>query len=126
MASEIVTGNAAAMDPQAGQRGWFLGHFFKDATDPRFNPDVELKWAVHEQGSQRPCWAFNRTATTIVVLISGQYRLQFRDRDVVLHQPGDYVLWGPNVSHSWTAEATSTVLVVRFPSLPDDSVNLDP
>ncbi len=118
-AAGIAVGNVGQA---AGDRGWFVGNFFPDAADPRHTHAVELKWAVHEQGSTRPGWAYNRTATTIVVLISGRYRLQFGDRDVLLSEAGDYVLWGPNISHSWTAETTATVLVVRYPSQPGDSV----
>ncbi len=119
MAQSIVSGNAGnAM----GDRGWFVGHFFPDATDPRYTGDVELKWAVHEAGTTRPVWATNATATTIVILISGQYRLHFPDQAVCLTQPGDYVLWGPQIPHTWTAEATSTVLVVRYPSTAGDSL----
>jgi quercetin dioxygenase-like cupin family protein len=41
---------------------------------------------------------------------------------VVLTRPGDYVLWGPGVDHSWLAEQESVVVTVRWPSLPGYAV----
>lgn len=119
MGNGVVTGHAGNA---AGDRGWFVGHFFPDAADPRHTHDLELKWAIHEAGTSRPCWALNRTATTIVILITGHYHIHFPEEEVSLVQPGDYVLWGPNISHSWTAAETSTLLVIRYPSLPNDSI----
>jgi hypothetical protein len=119
MGNGVVTGHAGNA---AGDRGWFVGHFFPDRTDPRYTHDLELKWAVHEAGTSRPGWALNLTATTIVILISGHYQIHFPDQVVVLAQSGDYVLWGPAIAHSWTAVETSTLLVIRYPSGPNDSI----
>jgi quercetin dioxygenase-like cupin family protein len=37
---------------------------------------------------------------------------------VPLTRPGDYVVWGPGVDHSWRAEQDAVVLTVRWPSVP--------
>jgi hypothetical protein len=42
----------------------------------------------------------------------------FRDREVALARPGNYVLWGPGEDHSWRAETDAVVLTVRWPSVP--------
>ncbi|HEY9910217.1 MAG TPA: hypothetical protein V6D18_21700 [Thermosynechococcaceae cyanobacterium] len=120
---QIITGNAAA-DSQSYQ-SWFLGHFFRPADDPRSTSALELKWTTHAAGETRSRWAVNRQATTISILVQGQFRTFFRDRSVLLATPGDYVLWLPGTAHWWQAEAESTVLTVRFPSTPGDSVEFD-
>lgn len=123
MQTEIITGNAA--DDSSAYRGWFLGHFFAPMDDPRSTPAVELKWSTYTAGEARSGWALNRTATTISILVQGQFRVQFCDRSVLLSTSGEYVLWLPNVAHCWLAEANSTVLTVRFPSIASDSVEVD-
>jgi hypothetical protein len=34
-----------------------------------------------------------------------------------LENPGDYIVWGPGVEHTWQAEADSTMLAIRWPSI---------
>ena len=54
----------------------------------------------------------------------GVFRLRFPQREVLLSQEGDYVLWEPGVPHLWQAETPAVVVTVRWPSLPGDSRNL--
>ncbi|MBD2088671.1 signal peptidase I [Microcoleus sp. FACHB-1515] len=125
--SNIVSGNALA--DGASRRGWFVGHFI-DAHPARQTADVEVKWAAHAAGEQRSEWSTNRTATTLSILIHGRFRLYFLDpeglpgrtREILLTQAGDYVLWLPGVPHSWRVEEAATVLTVRFPSAPGDTM----
>ena len=123
MPTEIITGNAA--DESSAYRGWFLGHFFLPTDDPRSTSDLEIKWTTHVAGETRSRWALNQQATTVSILVQGRFRTQFRDRSVLLSTPGDYVLWLPGVPHCWLAEADSTILTVRFPSIVGDSRELD-
>ncbi|HYC57161.1 MAG TPA: signal peptidase I [Candidatus Binatia bacterium] len=116
---DFVSGNCRKDD--AGERGWFVGHFFGDGGDLRFTTDVEVKWATHPAGDTRPAWSRNRTATTISILISGRFRVSFAGGDVVLCEQGDYVLWAAGVPHHWVAEEESTIVTVRWPSLAGDS-----
>lgn len=102
-------------------RGWFLGHFIEAPDDLRATSTLELKWVNYEPGEGRPTWAVNQQATTLSILIRGQFRLRFPEQEVVLHQEGDYALWLPGVAHSWFVEAPSTILTVRWPSLAGDS-----
>jgi hypothetical protein len=60
--------------------------------------------------------------TALLVLITGRFVMRFPDRDVVLAEQGDYVVWGEGVDHSWFAEEESVVMTVRWPSLPGYAV----
>ncbi|GET39089.1 signal peptidase I [Microseira wollei] len=122
MPSEVIVGNAAV--DGSSRWGWFIGHFIEPSDSPRSTPDVEVKWATHKAGEGRSQWAVNASATTVSILISGCFRLQFSDREVVLSQPGDYALWLPGVRHWWLAESDCTVLTVRWPSKQGDSVDI--
>jgi hypothetical protein len=113
----IVLGNARTAG--AKWHGWFMGHFV-DSDPALATSAVEVKWGVHAEGDSRTQWSTNRAATTVSILIHGRFRLYFPDREVLLAQEGDYALWLPGVSHNWVAEASSTVLTVRYPSIPGD------
>lgn len=118
MTATIYTGSAAqdALD----NRGWLLGHFMPDE-DLRHSTDVEIKWGVHPRGDERAQWVTGETRSTVIVLVSGRFRLNFRDRSVLLAQQGDYVVFS-GVDHSWYAEEESIILGVRWPSIPGYAV----
>lgn len=100
-----------------GEQGWLLGHF-RPAGDPRHSGDVEIKWGRHPKGDRRAKWVTGEQRTAVLILISGRFHMEFPDRTVVLTDPGDYVVWGRGVDHSWLAEQESVVLTVRWPSVP--------
>ncbi|MFE6762453.1 signal peptidase I [Streptomyces sp. NPDC057689] len=119
MNDNVYVGNAgkdAALD-----RGWILGHF-KDAGDPRYSEDVEIKWGVHPVGDERARWVRGESRTALLVLISGRFRVELPGRSVLLEGQGDYVVWGVGTDHSWVAEEESVVLTVRWPSVPGYAV----
>jgi quercetin dioxygenase-like cupin family protein len=120
MQSQVIFGNAHV--DGASRWGWFVGHFITPNTNPRSTTDVEVKWTVHKAGDVRKDWAMNTEATTLSILIQGRFRLEFLDQKVVLSSEGDYVIWSPGVSHCWCAELESTILTVRWPSKPGDSI----
>ncbi|MGA3490099.1 signal peptidase I [Micromonosporaceae bacterium DT55] len=101
----------------AGNAGWLLGHFMPPG-DVRHSADVEIKWGVHPVGDRRAAWVRGEQREALLVLISGGFRVELPDRTVVLRAPGDYVVWGRGVDHSWYAEQESVVLTVRWPSIP--------
>ena len=102
----------------AANQGWLLGHFMPKG-ELLHSTDVEVKWGVHPRGDRRAAWATGEVRTALLVLIRGRFHVELRDRTVVLREPGDYVVWGPGEDHSWHAtEAGTTVLTVRWPSLP--------
>jgi hypothetical protein len=113
-------GNAAA--DQMWGTGWFVGQFVPPELGPRHQTDVELKWAVHADGERRLQGAeANGSATTISVLIYGALRTTFHVDGtpyvVTMQKQGDYVIFGPDVAHSWEALGETLVLSVRFPSV---------
>ena len=115
----VYVGNAgkdAVLD-----RGWLLGHF-KDSDDPRHSEAVEIKWGVHQRGDERARWVRGEQRTALLVLISGRFRVALPNREVLLEQQGDYVVWGHGTDHSWVAEEDSVVLTVRWPSVPGYAV----
>jgi quercetin dioxygenase-like cupin family protein len=111
----VYVGNAAR--DGALDAGWLVGHF-KPPGDARHSEAVEVKWGVHEPGEEREEWAVDEQRTALLVLISGRFRVELRDRSVLLERQGDYVVWGPGVDHSWRADDASIVLTVRWPSIP--------
>ncbi len=114
------TGNAA--EDGADYRGWILGHFIAPASDVRCTHEVEVTWGVHAADERRVQWACDEQRTTLVLLIQGQFRIDLAGENgvdnVVLTGQGEYLLWGPEGAHRWHAEQASTVLTLRWPSLP--------
>lgn len=111
-----VFGNAA--DAAMNTRGWFVGHFMPGADNPLRTSDVELKWFTHFKGETRPEWSPPSAVRTLNILIRGRFVLLFPDQEVLLQREGDYVMFGPNVAHSFRSEEESLVLTVRWPSAP--------
>ncbi len=120
--NNLVFGNAKEEGGKGG--GWFLGHFITPKDDPRSTEELEVKWGVHQAGDSRTEWAVNNQAATLAILIHGEFRLQFEHREIVLSREGDYVLWSAGVAHTWIAETDCTILTVRYPSKPGDSVEV--
>ena len=120
----IVVGNAA-MDGAGDTRGWFIGHFVLPSESPRHTNDVEVKWGIHPAGHARARMATATEATTLVILISGLYRVRFPHGDVLLSGPSDYVLFPPGVPHGAVADEDSVILTVRWPSKLGDAVEHD-
>lgn len=114
MPLNVMTGNAQL--EAVKRRGWFVGEFMTPTDDPRSTSALEVKWGIHAAGDRRSEWADPSDTTTLSILISGRFCLQFPDGEVVLAAQGDYVLWLPGVAHSWWAEAESVVLTIRWPS----------
>jgi quercetin dioxygenase-like cupin family protein len=108
------TGNVT--EAARSSRGWFVGHFMSEL--PLHSNDLELKWFTHPAGDTRPEWAPPNPVRTLNVLIRGKFTLLFPDREVLLQQEGDFVVFGPGVSHSFRADEESLVLTVRWPSVP--------
>ncbi|WP_028933971.1 signal peptidase I [Pseudonocardia spinosispora] len=115
MSAKWYTGNA--VDDGDKNRGWLLGHFIQPIEDIRSTSDLEVKWGIHPAGQQRPEWTADDRRTTLLLLISGRFRLDLTVDSVTLARQGDYVMWGPGIDHSWQAEDNSTVVTIRWPSL---------
>jgi hypothetical protein len=114
VAATWYSGNAAEDGDK--NRGWLLGHFIDPAEGVRSTKDVEVKWGVHPAGEQRVNWTTDDRRTTLVLLITGRFRVELTEGSVTLAKQGDYLMWGPGIDHTWYAEENSTVLTVRWPS----------
>ena len=110
------TGNA--YDEADRHRGWILGHFISPKDLVRTTGDLEVKWGVHPAGQKRDNWTEGETRSTLLLLISGRFRLHLATGSTTLARQGDYVTWGPGIDHSWQAEEDSTVVTIRWPSIP--------
>lgn len=117
MADNWYAGHA---DDDAGRyRGWLLGHFVEAADGaPRSTQAVEVKWGLHPAGQTRAEWTEGDQRTTMVLLVSGRFRIDLTVASTTLERRGDYVVWGPGIDHSWQAEQDSTVITIRWPSRP--------
>jgi hypothetical protein len=118
MADAIYSGSAPK--DAAECRGWLLGHF-RPPGDIRHSDDVEIKWGVHPRGDQRAQWVSGEVRTALIMLVSGRFRIDFRDQSVLLAERGDYVVFH-GVDHSWFAEEESVIVGVRWPSVPGYAV----
>jgi mannose-6-phosphate isomerase-like protein (cupin superfamily) len=114
--TNITSGNAAGASKDT--RGWFLGHFMPGENNPLRTADAEIKWYTHAKGETRNEWAPGNPVKTLNILIRGHFVLRFPDREVPLVNEGDFVLFGPDVPHSFRSEQESLVLTVRWPSVP--------
>jgi hypothetical protein len=105
-----------ANDDSTDTRGWLVGHFIDPSQGVRATSDVEVKWAQHPAGDRRTRWTRDDQRTTLVILISGKFRVDLAGGSETLSDQGDYVMWQPGIDHSWEALSISTVLTVRWPS----------
>ncbi len=111
------TGNAA--DESEQYRGWLVGHFIDPANGAVRKTDaLEVKWGIHPAGQKRPEWTEGEDRSTLVIMVSGRFRVDLSSDSVTLTRQGDYVTWGPGIDHSWQAESDSVVITVRWPSAP--------
>lgn len=116
MSLNWYSGNAN--DDGHDTRGWLLGHFIAPADDVRSTKDVEVKWGVHPRGEKRPEWASDDQRTTLLLLVTGHFRVHLTEGTATLTRQGDYAVWGPGIDHIWEALDDSTVITVRWPSSP--------
>jgi hypothetical protein len=91
--SNWYKGNAA--DENADYRGWLLGHFIDPADGGvRKTEALEIKWGIHPAGQKRPEWTVGEQRSTLVILVSGRFRIDLSVGSVTLERPGDYLTWG--------------------------------
>lgn len=116
MSGQWHTGNAGIDGVHTN--GWLLGAAGQDSGDVRSTEVVDVRWGVHPAGQQRDGWSTGERRTTLLVLVSGCFRLELDVATCRLENPGDYAVWGPGIEHSWTAEQDSVVVGVRWPATP--------
>ena len=112
-----LSGNTAVVAKD--YRGWFLGHFVKGEDHPLHSEDVEIKWTTHTKGETRPEWSPPGKVRTLNILIrGGPFSILFPGEDVRLANEGDFVVFGPDIAHSFRCDEESLVMTVRWPSRP--------
>jgi hypothetical protein len=114
MADNWYVGNAAI--DSKDRRGWIVGHFLDQEDGIRVSDEVEVKWGIHPAGDARHDWQTDEHRTTVILLVSGQFRIELSAGTFVLKDQGDYAMWGPSIDHSWHAEEDSIIITVRWPS----------
>jgi hypothetical protein len=115
MAQDWYVGNAHT-DAQ-DHRGWLIGHFLNEADGVRASRAVEVKWGIHPAGEGRDTWVTGEQRTTLLLLVSGRFRVDLSVGSFTLENEGDYALWGPGIDHCWQAEKDTVVITVRWPSV---------
>ena len=102
----------------ADDGGWFFGAFMAGRVPALTSEHVEVKWARLAAGSRDDEWTEPEAETSLCVLVAGWQRLRFREGEVVLARPGDYVVWFPGEEHTWESspEEETTTITVRWPS----------
>jgi hypothetical protein len=116
MTQPPYVGNAVRDGTQT--RGWVVGHFLVGSeAGIRTSPHVEIKWGVHPAGERRVDMVTGDTRTTVLLLVSGRFEIELDGVAHVLHEAGDYAMWGPGVDHVWQAHEDTVVLTVRWPSV---------
>lgn len=115
VADTWYTGNANT--DKDSNRGWLLGHFIEPGQSVCSTNALEVKWGIHPAGDKRAEWTTDERRTTMVILISGRFRVDLSVGKVLMESQGDYGVWGPGIDHSWEALEDSVVLTVRWPSI---------
>jgi|SRR5579875_2247763 hypothetical protein len=110
--------NGNAEEDGRKARGWLLGHFIDPSEGVRSSKDVEVKWGIHPAGEKRAQWTADDQRTTMVLLVSGNFRIDLTEASITLEKQGDYAVWGRGIDHSWEAISPSIVVTVRWPSSP--------
>jgi hypothetical protein len=112
--SNIQIGNAKL--DSSNTRGWLIGSFIEERFGLRHTDDVELKWGVLKAGDTRDEWVTGETRTTIGILISGKFTMEFRNQSATFDKPGDYVMWEPGTDYRWNSPEDAVLLTIRWPS----------
>ena len=113
----IYRGNAGVDAPI---EGWFFGN--RQPPGPRHHKNVFLKYGVHLEGDQckNPYTPSDKFSISILI-DGGPFVHSFKNADgtdlptEILERVGDYVIYGTDVLHTWTATKQSTIISVQFP-----------
>ncbi len=119
--SQAFTVGNAEDDGVGPISGWFVGHFVGGEFGLRRSDQVAVKWGVHRTGEEKTSGKTNLAQTTLTLLIHGRFAIRFSQLrvEVTLERPGDYVIFCPDLDHSWVSLSSSVVVTVRWPSGPD-------
>lgn len=110
------------------ERQWLVGYFRGPNSGLLHQTDVEIKTANHQAGEKSSGWTKNSVSTTFTIVINGKFFTRIRNYETSSEQefilePGDYLIFAPNVLHTWEALENSTVITFRWPSSPQSQVS---
>ena len=74
------------------------------------HPDDPVAWGLNKPSSEGRTLSILASTGCFHYTFSGQEG----DFDLWLEEPGDFVIWGPNLSHQWRVIEPSSVLSVRW------------
>jgi mannose-6-phosphate isomerase-like protein (cupin superfamily) len=108
-----------AVQSNAGERGWFFGHFM---TEPLLRSDlVEVAWqSIPNMTPAAEQRHVHRRTVEINVVLRGTVQLKIDDVEHDLRKGDFYVVWPESVVSDITTDADAEVLVVRAPSVEND------
>ena len=118
---DIQQGNVNDLSKE--KRGWIAGHFMDDDS-PLKTQNVEVKWIVREKGKVKPGKKNKQKAQTVIILISGKFvlRLPERNKEFILSKEGDFISFDASTCpHESETLEDSKAIVIKWPSLPDNS-----
>ena len=108
--------------------GWLIGNTPQhQGLGLRYHDNVWLKYGLHDPGEtcKNPYEKSNKINISIL-RSGGPFVHSFKCADGQINLPkaklseiGDYVIYGTDVTHTWTAVNESTVLTVKFPPNPN-------
>ncbi len=119
---KIINGN---LNDKSNSRGWFIGHFLEDNSIFK-NKEFEVKWGKHPKGEKKFQVAANKIAKTIGILIEGKIELNFpkNKKKILLSKQGDFIFFDEKIFHTFEALEDSIIIVIRWPSIPNDQFPL--
>jgi hypothetical protein len=61
----------------------------------RSSKAVEVKWGILPAGEKRAAWTTDDQRTTLVLLVSGNLKVELEVASFMLEGQGDYLVWRP-------------------------------
>lgn len=114
MANLIGTGTFYGNDHPNIYKDWCVGAFIANKD---FNTDkCEFKFQRGKKGLLRePKEVLHKETTTLAIIIYGCIRLNFGDdKDYILQDEGDYIIWSPDIPHAFEFMDDSLVITLRW------------
>jgi hypothetical protein len=114
MTQDIQQGNAEV--DSADFKKWLIGKFIPE--DSLLHSDnIEVKWGKHAAGERKDAdYRTVFTGRTLGVLVHGKFMMKFpeQNREVLLVNEGDYVVWDQAIPHTWEVLEDCLIITIRW------------
>ena len=114
--SSVCSGNAKG----DGSGGWFLGD--RQPPGSRYHENVFIKYGRHKRDDVCAQPHKEMPTMNVSILVEGGPLIHFFKQingvdlpDVEMKEIGDFVIYGPDVTHTWKATGDSVVVTMQFP-----------